>query len=335
MGRVLRTLDLIRPRLPSRLDATAIERARHIASRIPDSATSHNLEFRLNSTSAIDFLTFCSSKSIVADYEALLGADPQGAWKHNLTVLKNWTRPDGELRDVPFFSFEYDGGDTFVEAEPEASLSAATDPQHHARHWEPLRGETTESREQGRRAYRYLMPQSAHSTCLPIIERIYRALPPMGAVLHAPILSARKPVVAKPYIVLPREALVPFLEEIEWPGSISALQELMVTFYAAFPRSVYIDLTVSDRVHPRLGLVTSQFQRREADFSTLAWWGLPSSLHDFRDALGDWEGVSEEVLDGRRVWVRRWLDTKAVLHDEFVEYKAYLGFSPTPPPLFS
>lgn len=334
MGSVSRTLDLVRDRLPSFLDARALERAMFIASRIPDGATSHNLEFRLNSTTAIDFLTFCGSKHVVEQYAQLIGPNPTGAWKHNLSVLENWTSAEGELASVPFFSFEYDGGDTFVEAEPEASISAAIDDQHHARHWQPLRGETAETRERGAKAYRYLLPESALVTTMPIIERIYEALPPLGAVLHAPILSARNPVVAKPYVVLPRDGLVRFLEDIEWPGSMGALEQLMSTFYSAFPKSVYIDLTVSDRVHARLGLVTSQFQQQEADFSTLDWWGLPPELEHFKDELGEWQGFSEEWLDGRRVWLRRWLDTKAVLHDEFVEYKAYLGFSPTRPPLF-
>lgn len=334
MSRVSRTLDLVRDKLPSFLDAHALDRTRFIASRIPDGATSHNLEFRLNSTTAIDFLTFCGSKHVVGQYAQLIGSNPAGAWSHNLSVLENWTRPEGELASVPFFSFEYDGGDTFVESEPEASISAAIDDQHHARHWQPLRGETDVTRDRGKRAYHYLLPEHTRTATMPIIERIYRALPPLGAVLHAPILSARSPVVAKPYVVLPRDSLFRFLEDIEWPGSMGALERLMNTFYAAFSKSVYIDLTVSDRVHSRLGLVTSQFQQQEADFSTLDWWGLPPNLEHYKHELRDWQGFSEESLDGRRVWLRRWLDTKAVLYDSFVEYKAYLGFSPTRPPLF-
>jgi hypothetical protein len=147
-------------------------------------------------------------------------------------------------------------------------------------------------------------------------------------------MNARLPVVAKPYVILPRAELVPFLTKIEWPGSFARLNELLGTFYAAFDESVYIDLTVTDRVHSRLGLVTSQFQQLAKHGTDLAWWRLPDALTRYKEELRGWPGRKEARLDGQRVWIQRWLDTKAVLLDDKVEYKAYLGFSPSLPPLF-
>jgi hypothetical protein len=66
MGQVLDTYARVVPHLPSFLSAAALERVIRIASRVPNAARSHNLEIRFDSSSQIDFLTYCASKTIVA-----------------------------------------------------------------------------------------------------------------------------------------------------------------------------------------------------------------------------------------------------------------------------
>ncbi len=335
VARVLETYLRVAPRLPSWLAPSSLERVAKVAERVPNSARSHNLEVRLNSSRQIDLLTYCGSKAAVREFEQLLGPSPSAFWRHNLELLREWGSEGSKLSEAPFLSFEYDTGERFVEQEPQGNLLVATDRRHFARHWEPPRGETAQSRALGRFAFQRLLPQSMRDACLAVIDRIYAALPPGAAVLHAPVMMAREPCVAKPYILMPRESVSRFLKDVAWPGSHCALDELLKTYYKAFAKTVYLDLTVTDRVQPRLGLVTSQFQRLEADFSNLDWWGLPPELEHYKEELRGWDGVSEETFDGERFWLRRWLETKAVLHEAAVEYKAYLGFCVKRPPLFS
>ena len=332
MGLVAESLELVKADLP-RLAPAALERLAAIVARVPDGAKSHYVELRLNAGEQVDFLTFWGSKNIAERLARSLGSEPSPVWRRNLELLAEWTSPDGSLKEVPFFSLEYDAGDRFVAGEPEASLSPGIDSRHIQRHSGVLFGETPETTALGKRAFQRLLPSSAREACMRVIDRLYAALPPQGAIPHAPVMTAREPVVAKPYVILPRDSLFEFLEKIEWPGSRSALERLLATYYAAFTHSVYIDLTVTDHVHSRLGLVTSQFQREEADFSNLEWWGLPPSLKQYKRQLAAWPGWRESHLAGTRVWMQRWLDTKAVLHDTEIEYKAYLGFSPATPPL--
>jgi hypothetical protein len=334
MGQVLDTYERVAPRLPRFLSATALERAARIAKRVPNAARSHNLEIRLNSSNQIDFLTYCGSKAVVRQFEELLGPNPSPLWQHNLKLLREWAGAGTKLSEAPFLSLEYDAGDRFAEREPEANLFVALDRRHFARHWEAPRGETPESRALGRFSFQRLLPDSRRHACMAVIDRIYAALPPLAAVLHAPIMKTREPCVAKPYVLMPRDAVLSFLMDIGWPGSMSALDELLKTYYKAFPKTVYLDLTVTDRVHHRLGLVTCQFQRQEADFSNLDWWGLPRELEHYKDDLRCWDGVSEESMEGEAFWLRRWIETKAVLHENSIEYKAYLGFGLNRPPLF-
>lgn len=335
MGVVSETFARVLPRLPSCLAPQALERVAAIVERVPDAASSHNLEFRLNSSDQVDFLTYCGSKDAVRQFETLLGPNPSELWRHNLELLREWRGGESMLSQAPFLSLEYDTGESFTPREPEANLLAATDRRHFARHFEPPRGETADSRALGRFLFQRLLPPSTRDASMAVIDRIYAALPPLAAVLHAPVMMTREPRVAKPYLVLPRDGLSDFLREIGWPGSASALDELLTTYYRAFPKTVYVDLTVTDRVHHRLGLVTCQFQRQEADFSNLNWWGLPPDLEHYRDELRDWDGLSEEWIRGERYWLRRWIETKVVLNEEAVEYKAYLGFCLARPPLFS
>jgi hypothetical protein len=334
MGQVQDTYRRLLPLLPRFLSSAALERVGRIAARVPDAARSHNLEIRLNSSSQIDFLTYCGSRQVVPELEELLGPSPSPLWKHNLQLLREWAREGTPLSDAPFLSLEYDGGERFVETEPEPNLFVALDKRHFARHWEAPRGETRASRALGRLAFQRLLPDSEREACLAVIDRIYAALPPSAAILHAAVMTTREPCVAKPYVLMPREGVKGFLKDIEWPGSTAALDELLETYYKAFPKTVYLDLTVTDRVHQRLGLVTCQFQRQEADFSNLDWWRLPPELEPLKAELEAWTGLTEESVAGETLWLRRWVETKAVLHETSVEYKAYLGFGLTRPPLF-
>jgi hypothetical protein len=331
---VAETFERVRPHLPRSLGSGAVERCARIAERIPEHACSHYLEYRLNSGDDVDFLTLSPDKRIAARLDAQLGPDKSRTWGENVAVLREWATDGSALSPAPFVCFEYDAGSRFVEAEPEASLIVGLERDYRRRFRTGLRPREPSEVELGRVAFRRLLPESSRDACLAALERCFAALPPLGAIPHAPVMAAREPVTAKPYVILPRDAVFGFLDAIEWPGSRGALEDLLATYYAPFRETIYLDVTVTDRVGERLGVATSQFQRQEADFSSLEWWKLPKELECFKSELRNWCGYTEEVLGGQRVWIRRWLDTKAVLVGTKVEYKAYLGFSPTRPPLF-
>jgi hypothetical protein len=331
---VSETFERVRQNLPAFLPESAVERCGRIAARVPDQASSHYIEFRLNGGPQVDFLSVSMDKGIVARLEAQLGPEPSPVWCEHLAVLREWAQDGSELSRAPFVWFEYDGGSRFVEAEPEPSLAFGVEQDYLGRRHSGLRANDVAGVELGKAAFRRMLPKAARSACMELVNRCYAAVSPLGAVPHVPVMTARDPVTAKPFVIIPRASVFRFLDEIEWPGSRSALAQLLDTYYAPFRRSIYMDLTISDRVERRLGIATSQFQRSEADFSGLDWWRLPRELEYMKQELRGWAGYSEVRLGGQRVWIRRWLDTKAVLDGDKVEYKAYLGFSPVRPPLF-
>ncbi|HVY29004.1 MAG TPA: hypothetical protein VHB79_20745 [Polyangiaceae bacterium] len=331
---VSETFEHVRQKLPRFLPDAGVERCAQIAKRVPDHAASHYIEFRLNGDQQVDFLSVAMDKGIVAQLEAQVGSDPSPVWAEHLTVLREWATDGAELSHAPFVWFEYDGGSRFVASEPEPSLAFGVEQDYLGRRDGGLRANDVAGVALGKVAFSRMLPDATRQSRMEIVDRCYAALSPVGAVPHAPVMIARDPVTVKPFVIMPRESMFPFLDQIGWPGSRRALAALLDTYYAPFRQSIYMDLTLTDRVEQRLGIATSQFQRAEADFSGLAWWRLPQELEGFKKDLEGWAGYSEVRMGGERVWIRRWLDTKAVLDGDKVEYKAYLGFSPARPPLF-
>lgn len=331
---VAETFERVRKHLPTAIPSAAVDRCAHVAAHVPKETCSHYLEFHLSAGGRLDFLSTSTDKRIARSLNARLAPTSSRAWRTNLSVLRDWADPDSEISRAPFVWLEYDTGPGFVEAEPEASLVVGLERGYTRRHEEGMRPMDPESVTLGMASFRRLLPEHAREKCLATLERCYEALPPLGAIPYAPVMTAREPVTAKPFVILPRALVFNFLERIGWPGSLDAVEQLLKTYYASFQASIYLDVTVTDRVEERLGIATSQFQRKEVDFSSLDWWRVPKELQDFKSALRHWAGYSEERLGGERVWIHRWLDTKAVLNQGKVEYKSYLGFSPTRPPLF-
>jgi hypothetical protein len=333
-GSVSELFAQIRAHLPPWLDARALEWCAQIAEHIPDGASSHYLELRLNAGPEIDFLTCITYKQLAAQLKRRLGPSLSSAWQSNLTILDEWATPNSALSGAPLVYLEYDAGASTSDTDPEASLAVCVESNYQARQWQSPRATDLTAVELGKQLYRRLAPDAQREAWTAAIERCYAALPPGGAIPHVCVMSAREPITAKPYVVLPRANVLSFLRGVEWPGCLHTVQELLETYYAAFREHVYLDLTVTDAVQERLGLVTSQFQAREMSCSTLDWWRLPPELAAQQAALSEWTGYSEATLGGDRVWIQRWLDTKLVLCGEQIVYKAYLGFGARSPPLF-
>src|SRR5215471_5720021 len=109
---VSETFELIRTRLPASSSPDALARCARIASRIPDEAAAHYLEYRLNASSQIDVLTCTKKKSIAASFDRQLGPSRSRGWTENVAVLREWASGNTELARAPLIYFEYDAGDT-------------------------------------------------------------------------------------------------------------------------------------------------------------------------------------------------------------------------------
>src|SRR5690606_17148297 len=200
MGQLVsETFERIRSYLPVSLNEHALERCFRIAECIPDEASSHYLEFRLNSGPEIDVLTSTRERSIATSFERQLGPKRSPRWAENVAILREWASGETLLSSAPAMYFEYDAGDGFVEEQPEANLSLCVEREYQSRNWLGLRPAGPREIALGRAAFERLLPPSQREACLPVLDRLYAALPPLGAIPHAPVMGARRPVTAKPY----------------------------------------------------------------------------------------------------------------------------------------
>jgi hypothetical protein len=150
-------------------------------------------------------------------------------------------------------------------------------------------------------------------------------------------MGARDPVTIKLYGAVPKSRLTDYLHDVGWTGSIDVLQWVVQRCYTTETAddTVYFDLSLRDELLPCAGVAFSQLQlggsagARRALLGLLAEHGLCDARK--RLSLETWPGVSPDPRAGspRRPVVRRWLDTKIVIHsDQSVSAKGYLGFAP-------
>ena len=331
------TVEQVVDKLPGFIDPSALRGCMSVARHIPDLASSFYLECRLGPDTQLDLLAYTHCKGIgTALEEALPIAERSGAWQQNLSLLREWNNDSSDLAEAPCVWFEYDDGGN-ADHVPQASLSIALQAQYYRHHIEPnVPFDRVVARRMAQAALSQLLPRAQVASRARAVDAVFSALPHSGTLGYLSVMNARNPVVVKLYAIVPRSELHRFLSAIQWRGNADALQEQLATYYAPFQQTVCLDLTLSDRVEARLGLATSQFHRRElgAAKKGVSWLVLPERLSQQKTALSTWPGLTQYELGGRRVWIRRWLDVKAVITADDVSYKAYLGFMPVlAPPL--
>lgn len=260
-------------------------------------------------------------------------------WQNNLLLLDAWASPRSPVAAASRIWFEYDApgaasaqhpeAQRVLARYPDASASVGLESDYYMRHVRALAGVSERSIALLRAALDLLLPGPERTQTWGVIQRCLGALGAQGSVGYLSVMSARSPVVSKLFVILPRAQVDAFLTRIEWPGDRGYAQALLRDFYAPSVRTAYLDLTLSDRVESKLGLATSQFQRRELSSADQAsWLRFPNSLLTEVGELLRWPGVNIESIGQTRVSLCRWLDAKAVLVDDVVQYKAYLGFMP-------
>jgi hypothetical protein len=73
-------------------------------------------------------------------------------------------------------------------------------------------------------------------------------------------MLARQPVILKIYGSVPKDHLLSYLTQINWPGSVTELQSILDTYCTpdTTDHNVYIDIGIGDRLMTKLGLAFAQ-----------------------------------------------------------------------------
>lgn len=162
------------------------------------------------------------------------------------------------------------------------------------------------------------------------LHRCFEALPEGGRVVHVGFMGARRPTVMKLFAAMEREQVLSYLDAVRWPGSLAEAASLIATFGGG-PDTFRVDLTIGERLLPRLGLEFASRGGADPDRLALIDRCVAQGLctPEKRDALLSWPGSTREELPGYDWPVRlsRWIDMKIVHRPpEPLEAKAYLGF---------
>ena len=317
--------------LVSRAEAQAFSR---LAEALPVQSSTYYAELRFAPLRQLDLLlalgSDTKSDAIAAIANRRLGWEPSAAaaWERARDLLDRWLRRGSALR--PLISrawLEFDDVNTpWAAVAP--SISACLVPGYSGEG----RVEPVASREQeihaAREVYRAIAGEWESRAALDAIEDTVRSLPPTGRVIHVSVMTARTPPTAKLYLVVPRAALVPYLETIAWSGSYSLLERLLAQL-ATEPlcgADLYVDLNLSTfrESNATLGIAFSR-QQMSADperaqlLRSLVERGQCSERE--RAALSAWRGPEDPDE-------RRWLDFKTVQTGEQpLQTKVYLGLA--------
>ncbi len=308
-----------------------------IAASVPSAAAAY-FECRLNDAEQVDYLMLTRQRlDAAAEFsKARQGLSDSPVWEKNRALLRSWSSGVGDLADVPLLWFEYDIDGRFDEKVLDASPSLCVERGYHRREMGAPIANAERSRRLAQVALEHL--RSGDDASIVAALQCVDALPERGALVYVSSMLTRPERATKLYVSLPKTLVFDYLRRISWPGDASLLEEVLRGWYEPIASTVFLDLTVTERVHGRLGLALSQLHQREMERFDPAWsWvPMPGSEPLKRRALAEWPGTCEARLHGTRAWIRRWVDLKAVIHESGrVEPKAYLGFSATLPPAFA
>jgi hypothetical protein len=328
----------VEPVLPDFLSRTARDWCVTAAAQVPGSAVAHYLECRPGQSEQVDVLSCFRSKDACAEHvRAYGGSNAAGpVWRRNLELLQQWSNEGSLLSQAPCVWFEYDAPQG-PEREPfAASPSLGLEPNYEKRHQQALPGLAPRALELATAALDLLLTETEAAAAQAVVARCFAALPPAGAVGYVSVMTARKPVTTKLYVIVPRGAVVGFLTSAGWPGDVTQVSRVIDQLYPSVLSTAYLDLSITGRLESRLGIATSQFHKRELDSERARedWPLIPPALREHATPLSAWPGFSSAVVAGRNASIQRFLDLKAVVDGDWVEHKAYLGFRPCLPPAF-
>jgi hypothetical protein len=323
------TFRALRSSLPPFLEHGRVDWCERVADQTPAGARSHYLECRLEADDRIDFMSSFDRGCVGLESELtrLHGSEP--SWQRNLRLIREW-RTDEVLSQSHYVWLEYDAPGERGGAPLEANPSVALEDAYYLRHLTGAVPANPAAQLIAKKVLGHLLPSSGVTATVSAMDQCFRALPSTGSIAYVSVMSTRRPVTCKLYVVLPRTEACEYLRRIAWPGDIAVADTTLAQLYAPEVQTAYLDITLTDRVQERLGIPTSQFQQGELARARSGnpWLRLPSSLGEASRALLGWPGVQRATVGEIAVTIHRWLDVKAVLEHGAVQYKAYLGFMP-------
>ena len=348
------TLDLIEPHLADHLvPSGTFVRAKEIVGQLPEAFSSYYFECRLTAdTPQVDFLTcattpdkgrenFVSYNGTGSSLQGFLG---NAVWDPIIGFSKKWVDPTSILSEqIPLMWLEFDQVDSPLPEIPLPSFSFCIDPKYMYRHFTSRGVNNLDSptfRAVTEQTLGILYGGSLPSANKQALFACFDALPPGGQIIHLSSMLARQPAFVKVYGSVPKKHLIPYLDDIAWPGSGAELANILKAFCTpnTIDQNIYIDLTLGETVMPRIGIAFAQQQienlpgqdpTRKALLDRCVKEGLCSPQK--REALALWPGNFYAFFSGKTWPIRfhKWLDIKLVYQpDHPLEAKGYLGFMP-------
>jgi hypothetical protein len=348
-------IDLVAPRIPGEcFGDTVMPNIRALSEQLPDIFSSYYLECRLAAEQKqVDFLAcLAASRSAkqMKRISAAVAQPPQAfshepGWRFVWNVIHRWASATDEwYRRIPFLWLEFDHMNTRPAARQVPSLCVCLDPDYPDASPSSAPWNHQESYDN---CLDFLMPAVP-----PAFESLFSAnnrrtmaacfkhLPPGGRIIHVSFMLARAPATIKLYGAIPKDLLVDYLKDIEWPGPFDSLRHVAHTFCTpeTADDTVYFDLSLDSALLPYAAIAFSQLQlvrptssdpRRRALLGLLEEHGLCAP--EKREAIQTWPGGARESNPSTSSTARahRWLDTKIALHvDQGISAKGYIGFSP-------
>lgn len=328
-------LDLITPDLPDQLiSLQVIPRVAAIANFLPDSMSSFYLECRLDAeASQVDFLSCATVKdgrAVLSECHAVARAPAGHAahpiWRSLQNFFVQWGDPTSPLYEqVPLIWLEFDHVNSTQVACFLPSLSVCLDPaflhayprlQHRNRidrqTYQDIITRALKAFDDSDRAW------SQHER---LFLRCFDCLPQGGQLIHLSVMLARQPSVLKLYGAVPVADLAGYLARIGWTGSIGDLNGMVVEFSSCLGQDVFIDLTISETVAPRIGIAFPHDQiaglsnpERQRAVLLAKCVELGICAPEKCAAVLSWPGRSSHRFTGQ-AWptrLNRWIDVKLV-----------------------
>ena len=348
------TLALIEPYLPHELvPPQTFSNGKAVAQILPNAMASYYLECRLVADAdQVDFLTCLTGSS--GGHNILAGQGPAAdlppclledrVWRRIRDFYTHWVETSSPLHaQIPMTWLEFDHIDQSPSQIPLPSFSLCLDSDYE---WNALQPQHVNHlsapryRQISWNAFELLLGNPLSTQTKQSLFSCFELLPPGGQIIHLSAMLARQPVALKIYGSIPKDYLLRYLTQINWPGSVTELQSILDMYYTpdTTDQNVYIDISIEDRVMAKLGLAFAQQQiptlpdpdpRRSLLLDRLVETGLCTS--DKRSALHAWPGRSTEASQAtsRPTRLSRWLDIKCIYQpNQPLEAKGYLGFMP-------
>ncbi|KYF74018.1 hypothetical protein BE17_32270 [Sorangium cellulosum] len=309
------------------------------ARRLPPAVSCTFLECRLGPDApAVDLgvsVTAAEGRPILqaaTPADLRLSGEEAAIWGRVQEIARVWADPASPLHDrVPVVSLELDSGE-ITRGRLMPSVALCLDPSLMKRSSPPDAighglADCAPSLEAGLSVLSS-EPLTPHARA--DLHRCFEALPAGGRVVHVGFMVGRRPSALKLFAAMDKDKVLGYLDAIRWPGSFAEAASMIATFGSG-PDTFRLELTIGERLLPRVGLEFSS--RRGPDPARRALIGrcVDEGLctPEKRDALLSWPGSARVAIAGNDWPARlsRWIDMK-VVHDppEPLEAKCYLGF---------